>query len=76
MYHTDRIDAKGENMDWTQALTIIAANFGGGLAMFLWLRSEANSDRREMRQEMNQFHEAIKDFHGKLCALEEKHRIK
>lgn len=60
-------------MDWIQVLTIL----GGNLAIFLWVRTEANADRREIhaaqrqdRQELLEIIRAIKDdmkdFHGKL----------
>ena len=35
------------------------------LAMFLWLRSEANSDRRAFTSES-------RDFHGRMIALEQR----
>lgn len=53
------------------------------IALFLWTRAEANADRRDIvnlivaikedaanfRREMAQ---EMKDFHGRLCAIEEK----
>ena len=46
---------------WIQAITIIAANlastiaiFGLVVAMFLWLRSEANNDRRDMLNKISE----------------------
>jgi hypothetical protein len=74
-------------MDWTQILTIVVpiilANLGIILPMFFWLRSEANSDRRQFQQEsasdrrdilqlIRNIHEEIKDFHGRLCIIEER----
>ena len=47
----------------------------GGL--FLWSRTEANADRRELRQIMDTnfkaIHEEMKDFHGKLLVLEDRY---
>lgn len=75
-------------MDWTQVFTIIIANF----AMFFWLRSEASSDRRELRGAIDALKTStdaqinaiqgqigaiqleMKDFHGRLCAIEERNR--
>lgn len=61
-------------MEWYQVLSIIAAN----LAMFFWLRTEGNSDRREMTQMIREFKDEVqkemKDFHGRLCAIEERNR--
>lgn len=64
-----------------EALAIIISM----IVMFLWLRTEANADRRQnqanndlIRQETNQLisaiHQEIKDFHGRLCALESKRK--
>lgn len=68
-------------MDWTQVLTI----FGGNLAMFLWATRQARSDylhldkkMEDHRKEVNQIIKAIqqemKDFHDRLCAIEERSR--
>lgn len=43
------------------AFTIV----GAMIAMMLWVRSEANSDRRAMADEM-------KDFHSRLLSIEER----
>lgn len=63
-------------MDWIQVLTIVAANF----AMFLWVRSEANSDRRDFMSAIRNMHdniqEEMKDFHGRLCAIEEREKTR
>lgn len=61
----------GINMDWTQVLTIIAANFG----MFLWLRSESNSDRREIMTLIKAIQDEMKDFHGRLCKIEAERKL-
>lgn len=54
-------------MDWTQVLTIIAANIG----IFLWLRSEASADRREIMQVIREIQAEMKDFHTRLIKIEE-----
>lgn len=70
-------------MDWTLilsavgiALTIIAC-FATQIGMFLWVRSEASADRRDghalISSLANDIHVEMKDFHGRLVALEEKH---
>lgn len=67
------------NMEWVQLLIVIVT-LGG---LFLWNRSEANSDRRMfhdvligMQNEMKDFNqkymEETKDFHGRLVSLEER----
>lgn len=70
-------------MDWTQVFTIISAN----LAIFLWLITESNSDRRQMQKEAAAYRRDIltlireikdenKEFYGRMCAIEEKNRAK
>lgn len=65
-------------MDW-KTVTEIAAIVGGIatlLAMFLgpmfYLGSKIDSFRKEVHQDMNEFRKESKDFHGRLCAIEEK----
>lgn len=59
-------------MEWAQFLILILT-IGG---LFLWNRSEANSDRREMTNLIKSIQEEIKDFHGRLCIIEERNRDK
>lgn len=64
-------------MDWTQVFTIIASNIG----LILWARSESRADYRHLecktldliqgiKEDVKAIHLEIKDFHGRLCALE------
>ncbi len=68
-------------MDWGQ----FAVMFITFVGLFIWNRTENRSDMRHMdaKLESNRnliiaFHEAIKeeikDFHGRLCAIEEKNK--
>lgn len=68
-------------MDWTHVAGLLLGNLAIIIPLFLWNRSEANSDRREIaksakedRTEMlyliRAIQEEIKDFHGRLCDLE------
>jgi len=63
-------------VNWIQVFTIIGVNFGLILTLFLWLRKEANADRREISSSMADFKKMwaleSKDFHGRLCAIEER----
>jgi len=68
-------------MDWTQVIVIISANIGVMLPMFFWLRSEGNADRREHAADrrdilnlIREIQEESKDFHGRLCAIEERNK--
>lgn len=70
-------------MDWTQVLGIMGANLAIILPMFLWIRSEANADRREsaadrrdILQLIRDIQQEMKDFHGRLCAIEERNKGK
>jgi hypothetical protein len=66
---------------WMQVLTIVGAN----TAIFFWLRTEANSDRRQMQQEsaadrrdmltlLRGIQDEMKDFHARLCVIEERRK--
>lgn len=60
-------------MDWVQALAIIVANIAVLIPLFLWLRSEGNADRRELRGILDEIKTELKDFHGRMCTLEERY---
>lgn len=62
-------------MDWLQILTLFFANAG----LVLWMRSEARNDWRHMdakidaiREETKAIQLEMKDFHNRLCAIEER----
>lgn len=72
-------------MDWPQVFTMILGNVAIILPLWLWSRAESRSDMRHMDakleaalQIMNSNVQAIqaeiKDFHGRLCAIEERNR--
>lgn len=54
-------------MDWTQVMTIVASN----MVIFLWARAEARTDVRLMLGMVDSIQREIKDFHGRLCSIEE-----
>lgn len=64
-------------MDWIQfGLLLISL-----ASMFAWLksdialnRSEAAADRRDILNLIRSIQEEIKDFHGRLCAIEERNK--
>jgi hypothetical protein len=62
-------------MDWTQVFVMLAGNAALIIPLFLWNRSESRSDHRHLEAMVNAQIEAIrqdmKDFHGRLCAIEE-----
>ena len=55
-------------MDWTQILFLFFANAG----LIVWFRVESRADYRSIRDLIDAIQLEIKDFHGRLCALEEK----
>lgn len=59
-------------MDWTTILGVIVGNLSICVPLFFWNRSEANADRREMMNLIQAMKDDMRDFHGRLCAIEEK----
>lgn len=55
---------------WLQIFSLFLANS----ALILWFRSESRNDWRHMDAQVRAIHEEIKDFHGRLCAIEERNR--
>lgn len=64
-------------MEWVQVLTVVGANIGTVLALLIWARTEAATDRREAAREaaedrrqiqsfIKEGQEDRKAFHGKL----------
>lgn len=67
-------------MEWYHVLGMILGNAGFIIPLFLWNRSESRSDFRHLESgvnaQLNGIREEIKDFHGRLCAIEEKNKRK
>lgn len=72
-------------MDWTQFTIFFLGNVVFTLTLWLWSRAEARSDHRQVqdlieriRADGKEFREMwmneSKEFHGRLCAIEEKNR--
>jgi len=66
-------------MDCTPELAIIGLNvafmtisIGSTITLFLWARSEARHDQAQIRDLIVAIHAETKDFHGRLCAIEER----
>lgn len=64
-------------MDWTQFSIFFIGVFG----LFIWNRTESRADIRHMdtklestRELVRAIHDEMKDFHGRLCAIEEKNK--
>ncbi len=60
-------------MDWSQVVTIL----GGNIAMFLWAVRQSRKleeNRKEITQIVRAIQDEIKDFHNRLCAIEERNK--
>jgi hypothetical protein len=61
-------------MEWYQVATIVAAN----LSLFLWTVRQSRADYLHCQRSIESFKEAMlketKDFHGRLCAIEERNK--
>lgn len=56
-------------------ITIIATGvtyIAAMITMLLWLRSEANADRRDIASVLREMKDEMKDFHTRLLILEER----
>lgn len=66
-------------MDWIQftILYVTILGFIGSLiTVILWGRSESSADRRDMMSLIKAIQDEMKDFHGRLCTIEERYRQK
>lgn len=72
-------------MSWEHIIALILGNAGIIIPLFYWNRSEANADRRHQQAETTQLRrdlvdvmrsidQEIKDFHGRLCTIEERRK--
>ncbi len=72
-------------MEWTQILALVLGNGALIIPLFLWNRSESRADIRHMDAKLDEhrkevsgliqaIHNEMKDFHARLCAIEERNR--
>ena len=57
-------------MEWSQFLVLLISFTG----LFFWNRSESRSDSRRMEDLITAIREDMRDFHGRLCAIEERNK--
>ncbi len=61
-------------MEWLQVISLFLANAG----LIVWFRAESRSDWRHMDSKLDAsitaIREEMKDFHGRLCSIEERNR--
>lgn len=63
------------------AFGIVAISLATTIALFLWNRNEANSDRRDIvnliiaiKEDVQAIQLEMRDFHTRLCSIEEKRK--
>jgi len=65
-------------MEMGTILGLVLGNAAFIIPLFLWSRAESRADYRHLEESVNAnliaIREEIKDFHGRLCAIEEKSR--
>lgn len=64
-------------MDWTQFgifLMTMAGIYWSTRSDINALRAEASADRKDILQLIRSIEQEIKDFHGRLCAIEERNK--
>ena len=61
-------------LDFTDILTLILGNAALIIPLFLWNRSESRADIRLMLGMISSIEKEMKDFHGRLCAIEERNK--
>jgi len=72
-------------MEWTHILGLIFGNLAVILPLWLWNRAESRADIRHMETSqrnmeawlkgtLDGIREEMKDFHGRLCAIEERNK--
>ncbi len=66
-------------MDLAQVLTVsvvIATNLGTVIALYCQMDKKLDEYRKETNQIIISVHQEMKDFHGRLCAIEERNKGK
>ena len=65
-------------MEWAQVLAMVFGNAAFVIPLWLWNRAESRADMRHFESSVNAqllgIREEMKDFHGRLCAIEERNR--
>lgn len=66
-------------MHWDQILTIFAiiiTNLGTVIGLYLHTDSKMENNRKETNSIIEAIRQDIRDFHGRLCAIEERNKGK
>ncbi len=65
-------------MDWTQVLTVfavIATNLGTIIALYIQLDRKIDENRKDTNDLLRAIQSEMKDFHGRMCAIEERKKF-
>lgn len=62
-------------MEWYHVVATVLGNFAVILPLWLWNRAEARADNRHMLSIVEAIKNEMKDFHGRLCAIEERAKL-
>lgn len=68
-------------MEWTTVLGVVIGNAAWVTPLFLWIRAESRADIRHMDNKLDAIREMtyaihleMKDFHSRLCQIEERNK--
>lgn len=61
-------------MEWYHVLGIVLGNLAVMFPLWLWNRSESRADNRHVLSLIEAIKDEMKDFHGRLCAIEERNK--
>lgn len=61
-YEEETLIKKAIRSEWSQIILMVITITG----LFLWNRTESNSDRREIHSVLTAIQQEMKDFHGRL----------
>lgn len=61
-------------MEISEIVGIVIGNAALVIPLFLWNRAESRSDMRMMFSIIQSIQSEMKDFHGRLCAIEERNK--
>jgi hypothetical protein len=64
-------------MDWAQVLTVfavIAINLGTIIALYIQMDKKMDEHRKDTMNFFNSIQIEMRDFHGRLCAIEERNK--
>lgn len=63
-------------MEWGTVLGVFIGNLAMVFPLWLWNRAESRADHRQTDAILRAIQEEMKDFHGRLCIIEERNRGK